>query len=84
MPKISSFYGIIIKMFFIQSEHNPPHIHAMYGEYMGSFEISTCKMYEGDLPVKAQELVTQWMEIYREELSEMWKTQEFHEIKGLE
>ena len=27
MPVISRFYGIIIKMYFQQKEHNPPHFH---------------------------------------------------------
>lgn len=30
MPTISTFYGIIIRMFF--DEHAPPHFHAQYGE----------------------------------------------------
>jgi hypothetical protein len=84
MPKISSFYGIIIKMFFIQNEHNPPHIHAVYGEYIGSFEIATGNMYEGDLPTKAQSMVSEWMGIHKDELMNIWQTQEFHEIEGLE
>ena len=29
MPVLSQFYGIIIRMYFLQSEHNPPHIHAI-------------------------------------------------------
>lgn len=29
MPVLSRFYGIIIRMYFQQSEHNPPHIHAI-------------------------------------------------------
>mgnify|MGYP002345560018 CR=1 FL=1 len=39
MPEIARFYGIIIKMFFSQKKHNPPHIHAIYGEYVGLIEI---------------------------------------------
>ena len=36
MPIISRFYGLIVKMYFMQSEHNPPHIHAIYeNEYIG-------------------------------------------------
>jgi hypothetical protein len=31
MPRISSFYGITILMFF--GDHHPPHFHARYGEY---------------------------------------------------
>ncbi|MBR1478985.1 MAG: DUF4160 domain-containing protein [Lachnospiraceae bacterium] len=34
MPVISRFYGIVIRMYFIQAEHNPPHIHAIYGDDM--------------------------------------------------
>lgn len=32
MPEISRFYGITIKMYFLSSEHNPPHIHATYNK----------------------------------------------------
>ena len=39
MPIISKFYGIIIKIYFSQNEHNPPHIHALYGEYMSAINI---------------------------------------------
>lgn len=53
MPEISRFYGMIVKMFFQQREHNPPHVHILYGDYMGSIEIETLKMSEGDLPPKA-------------------------------
>ena len=33
MPVLSRFYGIVIRMYFQQAEHNPPHIHAIYGEH---------------------------------------------------
>ena len=39
MPVISRFSGIIIKMYLRQKEHNPPHIHAIYGDYVGLFSI---------------------------------------------
>ena len=28
MPVLSRFYGIMIRMYFQQAEHNPPHIRA--------------------------------------------------------
>jgi hypothetical protein len=28
-------------MYFQQSEHNPPHIHALYGEDMAAIDIQT-------------------------------------------
>ena len=71
MPEITRFYGILIKIFF-RNEHNPPHIHAIYGEYNGLFEISTMKMIEGDLPKKAQSLVEEWGSQYKDELMDMW------------
>ena len=41
MPEITRFYGIVIKMFFKSKEHKPSHIHALYGEYIGEFNIQT-------------------------------------------
>ena len=37
MPEICRFYGIVIKMFFKPKEHEPSHLHALYGEYVGIF-----------------------------------------------
>ena len=31
MPVIARFYGIVVKMFFKPKEHDPAHIHAVYG-----------------------------------------------------
>ncbi len=84
MPIISRFYGIIIKMFFINSEHNPPHIHVVYNEYSGLIDIKKCSMYEGDLPKKALELVLEWTKIYQKELINMWDTQKFEKLPPLE
>jgi hypothetical protein len=50
MPVIARFYGIVIKMYFSQSEHGVPHFHAIYGEFNGVFAIETLEMIEGDLP----------------------------------
>ena len=44
-------------MFFKPKEHEPSHIHALYGEYMGEFNIQTLEMIEGGLPAKAQSMV---------------------------
>lgn len=61
LPEICRFYGIVIKMFFKPKEHEPSHIHALYGEHIGIFDLKTMQMTEGDLPKKAQELVKEWM-----------------------
>lgn len=75
MPEISRFYGIVIKMFFKPKEHEPAHIHAIYGEYIGVFDLQTHEMTDGDLPTKAQELVKEWLDIYSVDLQKMWDTQ---------
>ena len=57
MPVISRFYGIIIRMYFQQSEHSPPHIHAIYGENMAAININSGEVLEGELPPKALAMV---------------------------
>ena len=84
MPEIARFYGILIKMYFSQSEHGTPHFHAIYGEFVGVFSIETLEMTEGDLPNRAQRLVKEWAGLYKEELSKMWSEQKFKRLPGLE
>lgn len=84
MPIIARFYGIIIKMFFIQSEHQPPHFHAIYGEYNAIFAIESLEMIEGDLPKRAYAFIAEWAQEHQQELLDMWNTQEFKQLPGLE
>ena len=81
MPEIARFYGIIIKLFF--GDHPPPHFHAVYGEYVGVFNIGTLEMFEGDLPTRAKKLVSEWAEINQSELIDMWNMQEFRKLPPL-
>jgi hypothetical protein len=55
MPEISRFYGILIKIYFI--DHNPPHFHAEYGEYRAEYNIKTLEIIDGKLPGRANALV---------------------------
>ena len=84
MPVLSRFYGIIIRMYFLQKEHNPPHIHAIYGDDVAAITISDGKVIEGALPVKALEMVKEWVSLHKDELLLMWETQEFKQISPLE
>lgn len=59
MPVISRFYGIIIRMYFQSSDHNPPHIHAVYNEDVAEIDIQNSKILEGSLPPKALAMVTE-------------------------
>jgi len=84
VPTISRFYGIIIKMYFQQREHNPPHFHCIYGEYIGAIDIKTLELIEGDLPNKALLLVKEWATNYQDELLKIWETQNFVQLPPLE
>jgi len=83
MPIISQFYGIIIKIYFISNEHNPPHIHVTYGEETVVININNLEVMEGKIPIRALKLVKEWMKIHQNELKEMWNTQKIRKIKPL-
>jgi len=70
MPRISSFYGIVIAMYY--REHGLPHFHALYGEYEASISIESLNPIVGDLPPRALRLVKQWASLHREELLRDW------------
>lgn len=84
MPVLSRFYGIIIRMYFLQSEHNPPHIHAIYNDDVAAIDFMTGNVLEGHLPQKAMNMVEEWISIYREDLKTIWETQEFKSLPPLE
>ena len=84
MPVISRFYGITIKMYLRQKEHNPPHIHAIYGEYVALFSLIDGEMFEGYIHMKGQQMVKEFVEYYRDRLLIMWETQNFEVLPPIE
>lgn len=84
MPVISRFYGIVIKMYLRQREHNPPHVHAIYGDYIGMFSIADGEMFEGDIPIREQKLIRNFILKYKSELLKMWQTQQFCVLPPIE
>ena len=84
MPVLSRFYGIVIRMYYAQSEHNPPHIHALYGDDMAAINIQTREMMDGYLPSKALSMVQESLSIYQEDLLHIWESQEFKALPPLE
>ena len=76
MPTISSFYGIVIRMYY--DDHPPPHFHAYYAEYNAKLAIKTLEMEEGLLPRRALALALEWASQHREELLENWRLAEAH------
>lgn len=84
MPTISQFYGISIRMYFLQSEHNPPHIHAIYNNNSAAIDFMDGTVLDGHLPPKALELVLEWISIHKHSLKTIWETQEFLQLPPLE
>jgi len=68
MPVISSFYGILIKMYF--GDHPPSHFHADYAEFAAQISINGFAIIQGYLPPKALALVVEWASIHKDELFE--------------
>jgi hypothetical protein len=71
MPEVSRFYGIIIAFYY--NEHNPPHFHAKYGEFVAEIDIRTLQILKGELPIRAKLLIMEWADMHREELMHDWE-----------
>jgi len=71
MPEVSRFFGIVIRVFF--NDHDPPHFHAVYGEYEALIEIESLIIYRGGLPRRALAMVLEWAAIHSEELRKDWE-----------
>lgn len=84
MPVISRFYGMVAKMYLLGKEHNPPHVHFLYGEYNGVIDLLTLSVLESDLPGKALSMALEWTTVHQQELLEMWNTQQFKKLPPLE
>lgn len=39
MPTLSMFFGIVVRMYYAPSEHNPPHIHVEYQDYEATINL---------------------------------------------
>lgn len=70
MPEISSFYGIVISMFF--SDHNPPHFHVRYQGYEATIDILTGTI-KGSLPRRVVNMVYEWLDQHQDELLKNWE-----------
>jgi hypothetical protein len=70
VPRVSSFYGIVITMYFY--DHEPPHFHAQYAEHYAAIAIDSGAVLVGGLPGRALKLVSEWASQHREELEADW------------
>jgi uncharacterized protein DUF4160 len=70
MPRLATFYGIVIWMY--RPDHPPPHFHAQYGDDVAQIDLSTLRILNGSLPPRALRLVRAWAHLHTEELSDNW------------
>lgn len=56
---MSSFYGIVITMYF--GDHAPPHFHARHGEDEAKIGIEDGPLLAGSLSGRALRLVREWL-----------------------
>lgn len=72
MPELSRFYGMIIKMLFLDNDkHHKPHVHVYFGEYQASVGIDG-ELLGGSIPIKQLKLLNAWLVIHEEELYYAW------------
>jgi hypothetical protein len=76
VPTISSFFGIVIRMYF--EEHGLPHFHAYYAGEEAAIAIETLEILQGRLPRRAVALVVEWALEHRPELREDWQLASQH------
>src|SRR3989337_3314097 len=71
MLVISTFFGIIVRMFF--DDHEPPHFHVEYQGQLATFDFAG-KLLTGELrSARARRLVREWARLHEHELRANWK-----------
>ena len=82
MPELTTVNGVRICIYFDEAEHkhNRPHFHAIYQDYKASFDIETGKLLSGRLPPSKESKVRKWYKAHKDELAEIWSSQDFRKL----
>lgn len=67
MPRISAFYGIIIRMYWDERDHPIAHFHAEYAGKYASIAFDGT-LLAGSLPTRALRLIQDWAPLHQDEL----------------
>ena len=70
MPTISTFYGIVIRMY--HRDHAPAHFHVFYQGNEAKIDIENLELMAGNLPRRVLGLVLDWAELHQNELRGNW------------
>ena len=66
MPTISMFYGIIVRMMFMDTQQNHlPHLHIEYQGVQTVISIPDGNFLEGDIPAQKLRMVQAWIAFTR-------------------
>ena len=68
----ANFSALLFIMYY--NDHAPPHFHAEYGGDEALYEIQTLRIYAGNLPRRAHNLVIEWADLHRSELLADWNS----------
>ena len=80
MPRICSFYGIVIAMFY--NDHPPAHFHATYAGEEIRVNIDTLEILSGSLTRRAQAMVLEWALLHQDDLAACWEQARAHQPLG--
>ncbi len=78
MPRISSFYGIVIRMYWDERDHPVAHFHADYAGHLASVALDGT-LLGGTLPPRALAMVRDWARLHQDELRANWGRARAHE-----
>jgi hypothetical protein len=72
MPRVSTFYGVVIYMYWNERDHPVPHFHAHHAGLRASVSVDGVVL-AGDLEARALSLVLEWARAHSEELLVNWE-----------
>jgi hypothetical protein len=70
VPRLSTFYGLVIYMYW--RDHDPPPCHVDYAGQEALIVIADGRVYAGSLPPRALRLVREWRRLHLDELRQAW------------
>ena len=81
MPTIAKLGNLIIKIHYIEDEHNPPHFHAYCGGSEAIVDINKSSFVVGYLPRPIMKIVIEFAKQNKKILLKMWKSQKFTKLE---
>ncbi len=72
MPTYFIIEGVKIELYF--KDHNPPHFHAIIGEYDALIIIETSQIQQGSLPKNKEKSIIKWSKENKGLLMKIWNT----------